>query len=723
MLTLQLGLGTNLSAGVQPSAQILFADGVPTGLTETASDTVRTYRDSSGELQQVAASTPIIDHDVDGNIIGLQCFPARSNVCTNTNYGAVAATTNMTLTDLGTGATLTTSTDTVYIPLFKIGNVVSRVYQLYGGDSGAECEISGNIGATGACSASVVARVLQSGRTCYLGHTQDKTNTVFSNYPEYALVKAENMTAAATTDKLVIKIPAFTAVRFILNQFEVGAKASPTLLVSGSSATSVKNFNQMPVPDGFDINQGAIVMEVQALLDTGNANAAGLVIVGSSEDNFPDDAYYIQSNQSSNLANAYAKGNNSTLNIAAASAFISNRHHPVGMIYQNAGAVRSFAGAMVTTNTTITMPDTAADIDTITFGAFAANTWQFNGWIKSIKFFSGAVTMRQLAKFALGSKTGNTERGIVFGGQSNAEGFFSAATVLTNGGERAIVEELDTVLGTSTRNWGINGATGGSSLTGWQGTGAFIEKAKQIYGNYLAAGGSIEALVWDQGESNMGNTIAWWEDNTLEVLEDIMAFTGISKAYIQQGGFYLLNDTDTHKENCYKWKQGHANIAASDSRIKLLPPKIIHPLYDTVHLTDAGYTTQGHIITRFILDDLGYTVTGGVVGPSITGVSRSGTTVTVTITHGDGTDFTIGGPDGWEFLDDGVRIEVTAAVRTNATTITLTLDSAPSGEEKLRYGMGSGYDHSGVAESPANYVRDNSTPRNLPLFIGEFDVS
>jgi hypothetical protein len=715
--------GRRYAGLVAAAISIAFADGAPAGLTETATHTVGTYRDSGGELRNTVSATPTIDHDINGNILGLQCFTARTNVCTNDN-STPTATTNMTLTDLGSSASLTTTTDATYIPGFKMSNVISSsVYQLYGGTAGAECEISGNIGSTGDCAAQVAIRVLQSGRTCYLGHTNDKTNTVFSNYPDYAQVKAEDMTASATTDKMVIKVPAFTTVRFTLNQFETGAKASPTIIVDGASATTVKNFCQMTMPNGFNVDAGAAIVEAMALYDTGNANAAGVVVLGSTG-GFPTDAYYMQSNQSSNLPNAYAKGNGSALNIAAASTFIAGRHHSIGMIWENAGDIRSFAGAMQTTNTTITMPDTASGINTITFGAFAANTWQFNGWIKSLKIFDKNYSMRQLSKHAIGSVTGNQERGIAFGGQSNGEGYFSAANVYTNGGERAMIAIMNDVWGTTKRNWGINGTTGGSSLVGWQGSGAFITKWKEIIGNYRHAGGVVEALYFNQGQSNMGNTPTWWEDETVEVINDMLSYSGASKAFIQQNGQYRLNGTDGHKDNCRDWKLGYHNAAANNSSIILLPTNAIHPLLsDGVHLTDAGYTADAQIITRFMLDNLGYTVSGDVTPPSITGVSRSGTTVTVTITHGDGTDFTIGGVAGWEFLDDGTRIEVTAAVRTNATTITLTLASAPTGTEVLRYLYGSGYEHDGVTtEDPADYVKDNSSPYNLPLFPGEFSV-
>lgn len=372
---------------------------------------------------------------------------------------------------------------------------------------------------------------------------------------------------------------------------------------------------------------------------------------------------------------------------------------------------------MVTTNTTVTMTDTAADIDTLTFGAFANNSGQFKGWIKSVKFFDQAYTMNQIATNMLGSKTGNSERGIAFAGQSNSEGYFAAATVFTNGGERAIIEDLNAAWGEVTRNWGINGATGGSSFTAWEDDGdAPLERFLETVRNFRKAGGVIEALVWDQGESDMGFVASVWESRVGAILENLRAACGSVPVYIVQGGIYRLNTTDTQKNNCYEWKYGHQLIAENNSWCKLLPPKMMQPNLDGTHLTDAGYTEQGHIIARFIMDDLGETVSGGVTPPSITSAVLDGDDVVFTITHGDGTDFTpTTAIAGFEMFDDGVRVDHSAAVRTDATTLTVTLSATPSGTVTYRYGMGSGVDFSGSNEDPANFVRDNSTPYNLPL--------
>lgn len=75
------------------------------------------------------------------------------------------------------------------------------------------------------------------------------------------------------------------------------------------------------------------------------------------------------------------------------------------------------------------------------------------------------------------------------------------------------------------------------------------------------------------------------------------------------------------------------------------------------------------------------------------------------IDHNSGTDFTpTTGIEGFVFLDDGVEIPITAAVRTNAALIILTLDSEPTGVEELYYGYGTM-----STVDPTNLVEDNAT--------------
>lgn len=133
---------------------------------------------------------------------------------------------------------------------------------------------------------------------------------------------------------------------------------------------------------------------------------------------------------------------------------------------------------------------------------------------------------------------------------------------------------------------------------------------------------------------------------------------------------------------------------------------------DGVHYYDASYATMGNRASNRVQEYLGYLVTGGSYGPKMVSATRSSTTVTVTLEHDGGTDFTpTTGIEGFYFTDDDVEINITAAVRASATTITLTLASTPTGTEKLYYM----YNNTSV--NIANLVKDNSA-NSLPLHRG-----
>jgi len=132
-------------------------------------------------------------------------------------------------------------------------------------------------------------------------------------------------------------------------------------------------------------------------------------------------------------------------------------------------------------------------------------------------------------------------------------------------------------------------------------------------------------------------------------------------------------------------REAEDEVALENAYVTRGPDKYDQALFDDVHLTDTGYVNQCERMGRKALDLLGFT-TGGVDGPSITNAVRSGTSITVTITHDAGADFTpTTGIEGFHFFDDASEINITAAVRTNATTITLTLASTPTGVETLYY--------------------------------------
>lgn len=117
-----------------------------------------------------------------------------------------------------------------------------------------------------------------------------------------------------------------------------------------------------------------------------------------------------------------------------------------------------------------------------------------------------------------------------------------------------------------------------------------------------------------------------------------------------------------------------------------------------------------------MLKVLGASLTG-VDGASITNAVRSGTSLTVTITHDAGTDFTpTTGIQGFKYFDgSGNDIAISSAVRTNATTITLTLASGVAGT--LYYGYGWLY---GVTQ--ASLVQGNAST-SMPLRAVKISVS
>ena len=131
-------------------------------------------------------------------------------------------------------------------------------------------------------------------------------------------------------------------------------------------------------------------------------------------------------------------------------------------------------------------------------------------------------------------------------------------------------------------------------------------------------------------------------------------------------------------------------------------------LYNNVHLDDAGYVSAAVRNAQVILPvfDAGQATQ---TGPRITDAIRTGTTITLTLSHDHAADFTPASAiDGFRFDDNGTPVTITAALRTDAVTVTLTLASAPlSGVETLYYG----YD-SMSAITPGNTLHDTGALRN-----------
>lgn len=703
-----------------------FTSSLPSGFTHTRNDgTIASYRDSSGNAQLAASNTAIFDHDSSGNNLGLQCFETRQNKCTNNNVSPTV-TTNAT----ASGGTFTADVDdTSALTTAKLHTLGVKVFQLdnSGGGSTVNVTFGGTTGNTNPHSFQIWARMV-SGTFGSIQLSGATPGTVSFNSTSYTLVQSENITPSSTTVQMKINAAAGAVIRFTLNQLEEGKFCTPIIKIAGAAQTRANqftqyaNFNTQP---WWNPSQGTIIVECRPILGTGQANAAGLLVAGSTGSS-PTDAFYLQTNASSHSPDAYGKGNSNTYHISTLSYPLTGRKNSLGIVYSNGITVDGFAGPMATKNTPTAMSTAASSIVNLTIGSFAANTWQFNGWISKVWFFKKALTYRNAARYALGTKTGNSEKGIICAGQSNMEGYFSAASVLTNGGERTGVAQLNTTWGTSTRNWLINASTAGTNIAAWSDGSTAITKWKAIASAYCHAGGSIRGIIWDQGESNLGNTVSTFKTSYLAIFADMRAHLqslgqGSVPVCIVPLGRLTDDSSSTRNTNCSYLRQAQQELASENSSyICIAPEKSLHPLVDNTHLTDAGYQLSSVLTLRKLLKFTGESISGGVDGPTITNVSRSGATLTVTITHDSGgTDFTpTSGIGGFQFYDNGTSIAISSAVRTNATTITITLASTPSGATKeLWYAWGSIYNDNG-----STLVRDNSSYA-VPLRAKKISVS
>lgn len=711
--------------GLEPLLEFSFFDGLPAGVTYTRNETVATQVNAAGKLIRSTANQPRTCYYPDGRERGSLCEETRQNKCTNHNINPPDATTN--LTKSGDAASvLQRVDDSAALAAADLDVLCSsgQVFELDNslGVTTATVTFGGTVGNVNPHSFSAFARMVE-GTFGTLQLTGGTPGTVSFSNAAYERIKSEKITPSGTTVQMKINAAAGTKVRFILNQLEEGWHISSPIIIAGAAATRAADAPKYLNFDasGFDISKGTFVAEIEAIIPTGQKTFAG-ILYAASTGSFPTDGFYLQTNANSNAFNFYGKGNSVSNNVASISYPIAGRPHSVAGVYKNGVDLRAYAGPMVHTNIPITMTNSATGVITLHFASFGNSAQNLNGYLRRVLYFEEELTSQQLGYYMIGQYTGHSERAMIGGGQSNMEGYFAAASVLTNGGERAMIQALDSVWGTDTRNWVINGATGGTAIPAWQ-SGAPIAKWKDIATAYVQAGGVIDCILWDQFESDIGRTVQQFYDGWLAIFNDMrshLAALGCNPdmpVIMVPPGRERSSSSASHNTNVSYARQARRNLAAAFSWIHESPEKFHQPLVDNlVHLTDAGYASQGPLVIRKALKVLGETITGGVDGPTITGVEITGDTWVATLSHDiGGTDFTpTSSIGGFQFYDDGVEIAHTSVVRTDATHITGTLNSTPSGVMELWYAWGSIYNSDG-----STLVRDNSA-NALPLRSGKF---
>lgn len=368
----------------------------------------------------------------------------------------------------------------------------------------------------------------------------------------------------------------------------------------------------------------------------------------------------------------------------------------------------------------------AGGFDRLYIGSRNGNNDSFSG---SFDAFEVGDTF--LSFGALGARMNHENQiNVVTGGQSLMSGHFEgqeagsdsgyatlSTTAYTTGGKELVV---------------INGATGSSALSNrntsdpdnyW-----YNEDTStygQAYATWLAAGREIsftpDWVFWAQGEQDSFSvgksgemTKAAYKALLFQVFTKMRADVnptlqiGIQGIGRRSDGF-----TDSNIGGIQAIREAQQELAAETDWIHMLGYSYHAALTDSVHLSDAGYASVAETLMRRALEVDGVSVSGSTIGPQITGASRAGTSVTVSLSHDGGDDFTpSSGIVGFRFFDDGSEITISNAVRTNATTVTLTLASTPSGTEELYYCWDDADDITNG--NLANVLRDNSA-ETLPL--------
>lgn len=234
----------------------------------------------------------------------------------------------------------------------------------------------------------------------------------------------------------------------------------------------------------------------------------------------------------------------------------------------------------------------------------------------------------------------------------------------------------------------------------------------------------LDILIWDQGEADCHyiDKVGYeWLTKTTYKARLLALFILIKSRYprVKIGIGILGRRTSgyTNTGGIQKIVEAQQELIAENSWLFMAYERHDLQVYtDGVHYYDTAYITMGQRAARRVQQIMGYPVSG-TQGPSLISAVRSGTTLTITLAHDGGTDFTpSAGIDGFKYIDlSGNNVPLSSVVRASATTITATLASGVAGT--LYYI----YDDAGTVNT-ANMIHDNHA-NAMPLRRAKLSVS
>ncbi len=697
-----------------------FSAGVlPAEFTYTRADSVATLRNNAGKLIASSVNTPRFDHDELGTALGMRIEPPSTNK--NLNYN-INPTNTFGLTKGGDALSVLSVADDPGGLLVGAGlDLLCTNGKLFfldnsAGSSNSYVDIGGEVGNINPHSFSVyIAGVASgySGNCTFVG----SSTTVAITSASLTRLLLENQTPTHSTRKVRINVSAGKGVYFILNQLEEMPFSTSPIITAGTASTRQREVcvaTGIDSTNWFNEHSGAMVGEYVFDRPTGfDEQYAFLASEGTGFDNAMG-IYLVASEASQIRARDIATGVNQQNDDVHRP--IAGRRMPVALSWTTS---KSYALAGPVRFNEVLRGDQASGLTNLYVGGRPFNG-AMSGWVKKLSVYNQFRTVEQLGADMIPN---SGVRAVISGGQSNKHGFFRSTAELLNSGEEKAIEQMDDYWG-ATENWLINGAQNGSFAikqndpnlgtaeeNWWYDPVADEFGPRMAYWEAVANGfgvDKIEAIDWDQGESDSASSLTELKAAWLAVFVKMRSVVGAKPVIISPIG--RRSDFQSSAYNVLRLAQ--QELAEENSWIYLAPEKFIHALSDTAHMTNEGYGAHAEILMRKVMDVLGETVSGGVDGPEMVSAVRSGTSVTVSLSHNAGGDFTPSmGIAGFKFFDDLTEVVISSAVRTNATTITLTLAAVPSGAETLYYGYGTMLEE---ASTYTSLVRDTSSYQ-LPL--------
>jgi hypothetical protein len=702
-----MSIGRGLSPAAVPcgSKTFFLTTSLPPEITFTRASAAQ-YINAAGKLAQAAVNAPRFGHDAQGRKLGLLIEPAIVNKVTCFN----ANPTNTTgFTTSGTGS-LSVVNDAAELANAGLDLICTtgNVFKAEATTSGAfTLTVPGTTGNTNKHSASVYARGTGGATAATLAINASPVNIPSGG--GYVRRKVDNITPSSSSQKINIVVQGNSTLYFILPQLEeFTVTTTPVITVgaTGSRSADRAQVTNILSRKWFNVNKGYLICRYHLPALTTIDGYMAVIHDGTTANSIG-----LRKDQTNQDLRAYVRAA-STITFATAN---GDKHqagltNAAGITWDATSAIAISGGKQITS--ALSAPTTS--VTTLDIGARNGGASPVCGYIQSVEIGHGKLTALQL-----GAKMQQTnDLAVLGGGQSLIRGYFISQETSGETGKQLFRQLTGTALPEHNVIF-VDGSTGGSAACKtsdavnywWDNAASVKGPAFTTFYSYADATGiKPGALLWAQGEADSfyiggATSRADYKNALIAIFNDIRVTYGPIPVFIQRigrrsafsnpGGVQAVRDVQQELIDTYDWCFNAAEIYDQ-------------PLFDAVHPTDAGYLAGA---TRNAQVFLKYknVIASGERGPAMSGATRSGTSVTVTLSHDAGTDIApASGIDGFKFYDNTTPITVTAAVRTNATTVTLTLQSAPtSGVEKVYYGYD---DMAGI--NMANILKDNA---NIPL--------